>query len=149
MWSTSTRNTDAIAMSAPSHQITLSFPVRTYDIDFVGIVSNIVYVRWLEDLRLQMLAEFFPLDTAMQVQGIAPVLLRTEIDYKRAVRLFDPVQGRMWLAEAGPVRQVLAAEFTVDGRLHAAARQTTCFIELASGRPVPTPAAIRALAHHA
>ncbi len=135
-------------MSSTPYQITLSFPVRTYDIDFVGIVSNIVYVRWLEDLRLQMLAEFFPLDAAMQVQGIAPVLLRTEIDYKRAIRLFDAVQGRMWLAEAGPVRQVLAAEFTVDGRLHAAARQTTCFIELAGGRPVPTPAAIRALAQH-
>ncbi len=126
-------------------QITLPIPVRTYDIDFVGFVSNIVYIRWLEDLRLQMLAEFFPLDTAMQAQGIAPVLLRTEIDYKRAIRLFDPVQGRMWLDEAGPVRQVLAAEFTVDGLLRAAARQTTCFIDMASGRPAPTPAAIRSL----
>ncbi len=127
------------------YQITLPIPVRTYDIDFVGFVSNIVYVRWLEDLRLQMLAEFFPLDTAMQAQGIAPVLLRTEIDYKRAIRLFDAVQGRMWLAEAGPVRQVLQAEFTVDGQLRASARQTTCFIDLASSRPTPTPAAIRAL----
>jgi acyl-CoA thioester hydrolase len=122
--------------------------VRTYDIDFVGIVSNIVYVRWLEDLRLQMLAEYFPLDTAMQMQGIAPLLLRTEIDYKRPVRLFDALHGRMWLAEAGRARQVLAAEFTVDGRLHAAARQTTCFIDLASGRPVATPLAIRALVSH-
>jgi acyl-CoA thioesterase FadM len=52
----------------------------------------------------------------------------------------------MWLADAGRARQVLAAEFTVEGQLHAAARQTTCFIDLASGRPVPTPAAIRALA---
>lgn len=136
-------------MSQTPHQVILHLPVRTYDIDFVGFVSNIVYVRWLEDLRLQMLAEFFPLDTAMQTLGIAPVLLRTEIDYKRAIRLFDAVQGRMTLAEAGPVRQVLAAEFTVDGRLHATARQTTCFINLASGRPVPTPAAIRSLASQA
>ncbi len=128
-----------------SHQILLPFTVRTYDIDFVGIVSNIVYIRWLEDLRLQMLAEFFPLDTAMQSLGIAPVLLRTEIDYKRAIRLFDAVQGRMWLAEAGRARQTLQAEFTVDGRVHAAARQTTCFIDLASGRPVPTPDPIRTL----
>lgn len=136
-------------MSANPYEIILTLPVRTYDIDFAGIVSNLVYIRWLEDLRLQMLAEFFPLDAAMQSLGIAPVLLRTEIDYKRAIRLFDAVQGRMTLAEAGPVRQVLAAEFTVDGRLHAAARQTTCFIDLASGRPVPTPAAIRSLANQA
>jgi len=137
------------AMRQNPYEISLSLPVRTYDIDFAGIVSNLVYIRWLEDLRLQMLAEFFPLDAAMQSLGIAPVLLRTEIDYKRAIRLFDAVQGRMMLAEAGPVRQVLAAEFTVDGRLHAAARQTTCFIDLASGRPVPTPAAIRSLASQA
>ena len=127
------------------YEIILPISVRTYDIDFAGIVSNIVSIRWLEDLRLQMLAEYFPLDAAMQTLGIAPVLLRTEIDYKRAIRLFDAVQGRMWLAEAGPVRQVLQAEFTVAGRLHAAARQTTCFIDLASGRPVPTPQPIRAL----
>ena len=25
--------------------------IRTYDIDFAGIVSNIVFVRWLEDLQ--------------------------------------------------------------------------------------------------
>ena len=24
-------------------------PIRTYDIDFAGIVSNIVFIRWLED----------------------------------------------------------------------------------------------------
>ncbi len=32
-------------------EVNLSFPVRTYDIDFAGVVSNIVYIRWLEDLR--------------------------------------------------------------------------------------------------
>jgi len=33
--------------------IEVPLPVRTYDIDFAGIVSNIVYIRWLEDLRLE------------------------------------------------------------------------------------------------
>ena len=28
-------------------------PIRTYDIDFARIVSNIVFIRWLEDLRLR------------------------------------------------------------------------------------------------
>jgi acyl-CoA thioester hydrolase len=27
------------------------FRVNTYGIDFAGIVSNISYIRWLEDLR--------------------------------------------------------------------------------------------------
>ena len=29
--------------------------VKPYDIDVVGVVSNIVYVRWMEDLRMAML----------------------------------------------------------------------------------------------
>ena len=29
-------------------------PIRTYDIDFAGIVSNIVFIRWLEDLAGRM-----------------------------------------------------------------------------------------------
>jgi acyl-CoA thioester hydrolase len=37
--------------------VELELPIRTYDIDFAGIVSNIVYIRWLEDLRIQMLAQ--------------------------------------------------------------------------------------------
>lgn len=130
-------------MSTQSFRVTLNFTVRTYDIDFVGIVSNIVYVRWLEDLRLQALAEHFPLDRAMEELGIAPVLLRTEIDYKQPIRLFDPVVGVMWAAEIGRVRQVLQGEFSVNGELRAAGRQTTCFIDLKTGRPVPTPSAIR------
>jgi acyl-CoA thioesterase FadM len=101
-----------IIMQPQPLEITLPIVVRTYDIDFAGIVSNIVYIRWLEDLRLQLLAEYFPLDTAMQSMNIAPVLLRTEIDYKRAIRLFDAVQGRMWLAEAG------TGAPDVGGRVH-------------------------------
>lgn len=120
-------------------------PVRTYDIDFGGIVSNIVYIRWLEDLRVQMLAEHFPLEIAVRELGIAPVLVRTEIDYKRPIRLFDRVQGRMWVAEVGAVRQVLHAEFTVEGVLHTQARQTTCFVDINTGRPVPTPKALHAV----
>jgi len=34
--------------------------VATYDIDFAGIVSNISYIRWLEDLRLAWLEKYFP-----------------------------------------------------------------------------------------
>ena len=40
-------------------------PIRTYDIDFAGIVSNIVFVRWLEDLRLGLLDQAYPLVEAL------------------------------------------------------------------------------------
>jgi len=33
----------------------MTIRVATYDIDYANHVSNIVYFRWLEDLRLQLL----------------------------------------------------------------------------------------------
>ena len=42
-------------MKKKPFEIALDLPIKTYDIDFAGIVSNIVYIRWLEDLRLKMI----------------------------------------------------------------------------------------------
>ena len=66
--------------------VELDFTARTYDVDFMGIVSNIVYVRWLEDLRLRLLAVHHPLEDQLEA-GYAPILARTEIAYKHPVRL--------------------------------------------------------------
>ena len=35
--------------------VTLPHNVQTYDIDFANHVNNQVYVRWLEDLRMELL----------------------------------------------------------------------------------------------
>ncbi len=74
-------------------EVVLAIPVRTYDIDFVGIVSNIVYIRWLEDLRLKFLDEYWELNQQLE-QGYAPVLAGTEIEYKRSIKISDRVMGR-------------------------------------------------------
>lgn len=122
--------------------VELPFKIQTYDIDFAGIVSNIVYIRWLEDLRLRMLESFFPLERAMG-SGISPVLLHTHIEYKHAIRMFDKPIGRMWVRGTGRVRGTLAAEFLVDGRVATAAEQSYCFVDSASLRPVPLPEELR------
>jgi acyl-CoA thioester hydrolase len=118
--------------------------VKTYDIDFAGHVSNIVYIRWLEDLRLAVLEEYFPLEKQMR-EGYAPVLTRTEIDYKAPIRLFDRVVARMWARDAGLVRMALEAEFLVGERLCATARQQGVMARLADGRPIRLPGELRAL----
>ena len=48
-------------------------PIRTYDIDFSGIVSNIVFIRWLEDLRLGLMEQAYPLILAL-AEDVAPTL---------------------------------------------------------------------------
>lgn len=120
------------------------FTVKTYDIDFANHVSNIVYIRWLEDLRLAILEEYFPLEESMSA-GIAPVLTRTEIEYASAVRLFEPVRGRMWAGDVGRVRIKLHAEILAGDRVCARARQQGVFINLESHRPLPIPEQLRTI----
>ncbi len=53
-------------MKQQPFEVALDLPIKTYDIDFAGIVSNIVYIRWLEDLRLKMLESHFPIENLIR-----------------------------------------------------------------------------------
>ena len=121
-------------------------PIRTYDIDFAGIVSNIVFIRWLEDLRLGLMDRAYPLIRAL-AEDVAPVLLSTRIDYRRPVTIGDPLIGRMRVARLSRVRWHLAAEFTVNGAIHAEAEQEGLFMRLSTRKPIAIPEPIR-LWHH-
>ena len=119
--------------------VELSFTVRTYDIDFAGHVSNITYIRWLEDLRFAMLEEYWPIGPSME-SGVLPTLARTDISYTSPVRLFEPVVGRMWAGKAGAARMDLHARFLVGDRVCARALQQGVFASMETGRPVRIPA---------
>jgi acyl-CoA thioester hydrolase len=118
------------------------FPIRTYDIDFAGIVSNIVFIRWLEDLRLGLMEKAYPLIRAL-AEDVAPILLATRITYRRPVTIADRLIGRIRVAGLRRVRWRLAAEFTVDGALHAEAEQEGLFMRLSTRRPIAIPEPIR------
>jgi acyl-CoA thioester hydrolase len=113
-------------------------PIRTYDIDFAGIVSNIVFVRWLEDLRLGLLDQAYPLIRAL-AEDVAPILLSTRIGYRRPVTIADPLIGRMRVDGLTRVRWRLAAEFLVNGVVHAEAEQEGLFMRLSTRRPIAIP----------
>ena len=123
-------------------QVEITFKAKTYDIDYAGIVHNLVYIRWLEDLRLQILAEHHPLEESLALnQG--PVLEKTEITYRWPVRLFEEPVGRMWLSKLGKARWELQAEFTLGDLTISTARQTGYFVDLESLRPVRIPESMR------
>ena len=119
-------------------EVELAIPVRTYDIDFAGIVSNIVYIRWLEDLRSKLLDEHFSLDKQVE-QGYIPILAGTEIVYKRPIKLFDQVIGRLWLSSLGRLKWIIQAEILSNNELAATAIQKGAFVNLQNGRPIPVP----------
>lgn len=119
-------------------EVEITIPVRTYDIDFAGIVSNITYIKWLEDLRLKFLDEHLPLAKPFK-EGYAPILAGTEIEYKRPIKLFDQVIGRLWLSNLGRLKWTVQAEIISNKELAAAATQKGAFVNLQNSRPVPIP----------
>lgn len=119
-------------------EVQIKIPVRTYDIDFAGIVSNIVYIRWLEDLRLKFLDEHWQLDQQVE-QGYAPIIAGTEIEYKRPIKLTDQVIGRLWASNLGRLKWTVTAEILANNQLAAVATQTGAFVSLHNGRPIPIP----------
>jgi acyl-CoA thioester hydrolase len=116
--------------------------IRTYDIDFAGIVSNIVFIRWLEDLRLELMDRAYPLARAL-ADDIAPILLATEIRYRRPVMIADMLVGRMRVKALGRVRWRLQAEFVAAGAVCAEAEQEGLFMRLSTRRPIAIPEPIR------
>jgi len=110
----------------------------TYDIDIEDHVNNIVYVRWLEDLRMTWLDRYFPMKLMLD-KGFAPALLETNIRYLRAIHLFEKVTGLVWVGKVGPVRSRLEFEFVVDGQTAAEAYQNLVWIAVKTGKPTRTP----------
>lgn len=128
-------------MTDESRPLLVELPIRikTYDIDFVGHVNNIVYIRWLEDLRLQLLDTYYPLEP-MRKQGIAPVIVNTHIDYHRGIALHDhEVLARMWVKRFGKATFHLEAEFCVKGETRSTAWQRGAFVHATTMKLVRVP----------
>jgi acyl-CoA thioester hydrolase len=123
-------------------EITLPIRVQTYDIDFAGHVNNAVYIRWLEDLRMEFLRVHCPLESLMEIHH-APILYSTSIEYKKPVRLFDKVMGHMWCIDLGRATFHLGAECRVDGVLYTTATQRGVLIDLKKEKPARWPAGLR------
>ncbi len=119
-------------------EIELMLPVKTYDIDFAGIVSNIVYVRWFEDMRLAMLDNSFPLAEQLQ-QGFAPIVLQTKIDYKQSIVLGDRPIGKMWVESLESLRWVVSGEIVTGDKISAIGQQMGIFVNLETKKPIKIP----------
>ncbi len=76
--------------------IEMNIEVKTYDIDVAGHVNNMVYVRWLEDLRNELFSRIYPLEKLIEI-NYYPVVISTEMKYKSEIKLFDKPIGRIFL----------------------------------------------------
>lgn len=117
-------------------KIAFDLQIYTYQIDFVNHVSNIVYFQWMEIGRTKLLeAVGMPVHRIAE-QGFVPVLVHTEISYKKPLYLSDIVHVELWLSELKNVSARMEFCFkNGEGTLAAEGHQKGLFVEQKTMRP--------------
>ena len=116
--------------------IEINIEVKTYDIDVAGHVNNIVYIRWLEDMRIELFTKIYSLEKLLSI-NYYPVVASSEIKYKKQIKLFDKPVGKMLLQSYSHGVFILKAEIIVNAKLAFTATQKCVLINLTSGRMLP------------
>ena len=121
-------------------------PMRWSDMDAYGHVNNVVFVRYLEEARIDLLLTAAgPAGRAMLDNGV--VVVRHEIDYL-APLLFrtEPVVVDTWVTHVGRTSYSVSYEVREGGddTVYARAATVMVCVDLATGQPRPIDAEMRA-----
>src|SRR5699024_181949 len=126
----------------------LTLPVRWGDMDSFGHVSNVVYLRYIEECRAQWM-ESVP--SRWQEAETGPVVANISINFRRP--LYWPEEIEVTLNPLSPGRSSIKLEHEIrsipdqDGKaaVYADATCTLVWIDKEKGEPVPLPTSIREL----
>jgi acyl-CoA thioester hydrolase len=119
---------------APVEPFELPIQVAPADIDALGHVNNIVYLRWVQDVAK---AHWFAAAPPEDQAGLVWMVVRHEIDYLAPAVAGDEIVLRTWVGAAAGLRfdrhtEVLRA---ADRKVLAKAKTVWVPIDAASGRP--------------
>ena len=112
-----------------------------FDTDCGGVVHNIAYLRFIETART-LLAEQLGLGLVQMAEDKKyPVVVRTEIDYRRAAKLGDRLVIEGWLDQLERVRFSCAFRIVRpdDDALIAECRQMLALIEMPAAKLLRLP----------
>jgi acyl-CoA thioester hydrolase len=126
-----------------SNAFELSLKVELADIDLLGHVNNVTYLRWVQEAAT---AHWVAAATAEEQAKLTWVVLRHEIDYKRAALPGDGIIARTWVGTATRLKferftEILRAS---DRVLLASAKTIWCPFDVQTMKPVAVSAEVRA-----
>jgi acyl-CoA thioester hydrolase len=121
----------------------LALEARPADIDELGHVNNVVYLRWVQEAAV---AHWNALAPETGRETLRWIVVRHEIDYKQPAHLGDAIVARTWVGSASRVRFERHTELlrAADRALLAKALTIWCPIDARSGRPAAVSAEVRA-----
>ena len=142
--SPSSVNTSDIARS-PDLTFTHRHRVRYRECDPMGVVYHAHVLDWFEAARTEALRAAGLPYRQLEEAGVVMPVVEVAVRYHASVRYDDLVEVEAAFPEVGvrvpveyAVRREGEAAVLISGRV------TLCFVDVARGRPVPPPAAVRA-----
>jgi len=123
----------------------MSFDVAADDIDPLGHVNNISYLRWIQDIAVaHSSAVGLDFATYGRMGGIF-VVRRHEIDYLRPVLRGDSVEACTWVGSVMAAKCVRHTELRRRGADDVVAKAHTVwgFVDVKTGRPTRIPGEVR------
>jgi YbgC/YbaW family acyl-CoA thioester hydrolase len=126
---------------AMTPRIRTDVQVMFFDTDCGGVVSNIAYLRFIETARTHLAEELGLALVEMAQKQTYPVVVHTEIDYRRAAKLGDRLVIEGWLDRVERARFWCAFHITrpQDSTLIAECRQMLALIEMPTGKLLRLP----------
>ncbi len=111
----------------------LALAVNPTDIDHLGHVNNVVYLRWVQDVAA---AHWKVLASAVQQNDLAWVVVKHEINYHRPAYLEDQVIARTWVGETAAFRSTRHVEiYNAKNVLLVSATTIWCLIDPETSKP--------------
>lgn len=129
------------ADTAEIPRIQTEVQVMFFDTDCAAIVHNLAYLRFIETART-LLAEQLGMGLAeMARTGLYPVLVRTEVDYRRSAGLGDKLVVNGWLESVERSRFWCGFEVRrpADDLLICTARQMLAMVQMPGSKIMRLP----------
>ena len=106
--------------------------VMPEDIDELGHVNNVVYLRWVQQVAA---AHWKSKALSAVTDKYLWVVLRHEIDYLKPALLHDKIRAQTWVSSMEGVKSIRYVKFMANGNDLTQAKTLWCLLDAASMKP--------------
>ena len=118
------------------------FSVEKSDIDELGHVNNVAFVRWVQEVAI---AHWLDATTAEQQAKFIWIMLRHEIDYKKQAFAGERITATTWVGVWTAVTCERFVEFKRGADLLAKSRTVWCMLDRQTSKPTRISAELKEL----
>lgn len=127
--------------ATPTYPVRVRLPILWGDMDSLGHVNNLVYLRWFEEARIQYFVKM------ALANGSAPtvILAHQRCDYLSPLRWPGEIEARISVVKIGNSSFTMAFSIVSDdgGREVARGEGVMVAFDYATNRSVPLPDAVK------